>query len=156
MLLHLLGEGILESEVVPPVDQELVLQMLGWVEIFASWLLTVTSPLNTVIAGCNSPVLNFNIWWRMSKLALSIRASALLPLVLPTHLQLQPPAVLLVQEGAHVEHGEGLGVDVGGVGHRRGLSHGSSSFDCGDSPHRNLSKCIITNVFLGFLTLVGR
>ena len=45
LLLHLLGEGILESEVVPPVDQELVLQMLGWVEIFASWLLTVTSPL---------------------------------------------------------------------------------------------------------------
>jgi len=60
-----------------------------------------------------------------------------LALELPADFQLQPPGVLLVQEGAHVEHGERLGVDVRGVGHSGGVSHGSFSFDC-DSAHWNL------------------
>jgi len=125
LLLHLLGEGILESEVVTPVDEKLVLQVLRWVEILARRLLPITPPLNTVIASSYPPVLNFNVGWWVCKFALRIRASALLALELPAHLELQPARVLLVQEGAHVKHGQRLGVDIGGVGHRRGLSHES-------------------------------
>ena len=45
LLLHLLGESVLQGEVVPPVDQQLVLQVLRRVEILARWLLTVAPTL---------------------------------------------------------------------------------------------------------------
>ena len=45
LLLHLLGESVLQRQVVPPVDQQLVLQVLRRVEILARWLLTVASTL---------------------------------------------------------------------------------------------------------------
>ena len=45
LLLHLLGECILECEVVPPVYEQLVLQVLRGMEIFARGLLAVTPAL---------------------------------------------------------------------------------------------------------------
>ena len=45
LLLHLLGESVLQRQVVPPVDQQLVLQVLRRVEILARWLLTVAPTL---------------------------------------------------------------------------------------------------------------
>ena len=45
LLLHLLGESVLQRQVVPPVDQQLVLQVLRGVEILARWLLTVAPTL---------------------------------------------------------------------------------------------------------------
>ena len=83
----------------------------------------VSSYLNTVIAGCYSSVLNLNIGWGMGKLALSVASSALLSLELPTHLKLEPPGVLLVEQRGHVDHGHGLRVDVGGVGHGGHCGH---------------------------------
>ena len=49
LLLHLLGEGVLEGEVVPPVDQQLVLQVLRGVEVLASRLLPVAPALQSSI-----------------------------------------------------------------------------------------------------------
>ena len=49
LLLHLLGEGVLEGEVVPPVDQQLVLQVLRGVEVLASRLLAVAPALQSSI-----------------------------------------------------------------------------------------------------------
>ena len=49
LLLHLLGEGVLEGEVVPPVDQQLVLQVLRRVEVLASRLLPVAPALQSSI-----------------------------------------------------------------------------------------------------------
>ena len=49
LLLHLLGEGVLEGEVVAPVDQQLVLQVLRGVEVLASRLLTVAPALQSSI-----------------------------------------------------------------------------------------------------------
>ena len=45
LLLHLLGESILQGEVVPSVDQQLVFQVLRRVEILARRLLTVAPAL---------------------------------------------------------------------------------------------------------------
>ena len=47
-----------------------------------------TAPyLNTVVAGGHAPVLHLHVGGRVGELALGVRAAALLPLVLPTHLQ---------------------------------------------------------------------
>ena len=45
LLLHLLSESILQREVVPSVDQQLVFQVLRRVEILARRLLTVAPAL---------------------------------------------------------------------------------------------------------------
>ena len=45
LLLHLLGESVLQGEVVPPVDQQLVFQVLRRMEILARRLLTVAPTL---------------------------------------------------------------------------------------------------------------
>ena len=45
LLLHLLGESILQGEVVPPVDQQLVFEVLRWMEILARGLFTVAPTL---------------------------------------------------------------------------------------------------------------
>lgn len=42
---HLLHDGVLEGEMVPAVDQQLVLEMLGRVEVFARGLLTIAATL---------------------------------------------------------------------------------------------------------------
>lgn len=42
---HLLHDGVLECEMVPAVDQQLVLEMLGRVEVFARGLLTIAATL---------------------------------------------------------------------------------------------------------------
>ena len=81
------------------------------------------SYLNTVVASCYSAVLNFHIWRWMRKFALAVWASTLLSLILSTHFQLEPTRVFLIEECAHVEHGDGLRVDVGGVGHDGGSGH---------------------------------
>jgi len=117
LLLHLLSEGVLEGEVVPAIDEQLVLEVLRRVEVLAGRLLPVTPALNTVIAGGHPAVLHLHVGRRVGELALAVRAGALLPLELPAHLQLEPPGVLLVEQRGDVEHGEDLGVDVGGVGH---------------------------------------
>jgi hypothetical protein len=46
LVLHLLGERVLECEMVPAVDEELVLEVLGRVEVLAPRLLTVAPRLN--------------------------------------------------------------------------------------------------------------
>ena len=45
LLLHLLGQRVLQCQVVSPVDEELVLQVLRRVEILAGRLLSVTPTL---------------------------------------------------------------------------------------------------------------
>ena len=81
------------------------------------------SYLNTVVASCYSAILNFHIWRWMRKLALAIGPSTLLSLILSTNFQLKPARIFLIEEGAHVEHGDGLRVDVGGVGHDGSSGH---------------------------------
>lgn len=119
-------------------------------EVFTRRLLSVTSPLNTVIASRYPPILNFNIGRWVCEFTLSIRSGALLSLELSTHLQLQPARVLLVEECAHVEHRQCLRVDIWGVRHNWSFSHGSSCLDS-DSPHRNLYHTCPYNL----LTLVA-
>ena len=45
LLLHLLRQRVLQGEVVPPIDEQLVLEVLGRVEVLARWLLPVTPTL---------------------------------------------------------------------------------------------------------------
>ena len=45
LVVHLLCESILECQVVPPVDEELVLEVLGRVEVLAGGLLAVAPGL---------------------------------------------------------------------------------------------------------------
>jgi len=91
LLLHLLGQRILEREVIPAVDEELVLQMLWRVEILAGRLLPVTPALNTVVARSDPPILDLHIGGRVSKFALGIRARAFLTLELAADFELEPP-----------------------------------------------------------------
>jgi len=72
LLLHLLGQGILQSKMVPSVYQQLVLEVLRRVEILASRLLPVTASLNTVVAGSHPPVLHLHIGGWVGELALRI------------------------------------------------------------------------------------
>ena len=65
--------------------------------------------LNTVIAGGDPPILHLHIERRVGELALGVGTRALLALELAADLQLQPPRVLLVEQRAHVEHGDGGG-----------------------------------------------
>ena len=68
LLLHLLGEGVLEGEVVPPVDQQLVLQVLRGVEVLASRLLAVAPALQSSMREIFSVILvskvlhDINLW----------------------------------------------------------------------------------------------
>ena len=68
LLLHLLGEGVLEGEVVPPVDQQLVLQVLRGVEVLASRLLAVAPALQSSICEIFSVIFvckvlhGINLW----------------------------------------------------------------------------------------------
>jgi len=57
---------------VPPVDQQLVFEVLRWMEIFARGLLAVAPTLNTIVAGGHPAVLHFHVGWWVSKLALAI------------------------------------------------------------------------------------
>lgn len=120
LLLHLLGQSVLQGEVIPSIDEELVLEMLGRVEVFTGWLLSVTPALNTVVAGSDPAVLDLHVSWRVRELALRVAPCALLSLELATHLELEPPRVLLIEQVVDVEHGESVGGQVGGVGHSRG------------------------------------
>ena len=62
LLLHLLGESILQREVVPSVDQQLVFEVLRGVEILARWLLTVAPALQRRFeSDCISSLLELNI-----------------------------------------------------------------------------------------------
>jgi len=149
LLLHLLGEGVLEGEVVPPVDQQLVLQVLRGVEVLASRLLAVAPALNTIVAGGHPPVLHLDVGRRVCELALGIAPCALLPLELAAHLQLQPAGVLLVEQRGHVEHGEHLRVHVGGVGHRRVCGHRDAGL-----PLVDLNP-FFASILLSFLLLVS-
>jgi len=116
LLLHLLGQGILQSKVVASVDQQLILEMLRRMKILAGWFLSVTASLNTVVAGGDPPVLDLDVGRRVGELAVRVGAAALLPLVLAAHLELEPAGVLLVEEGRHVEHRHGLSLRVDAVG----------------------------------------
>jgi len=71
-LLHLLCESILQSEVVPSVDQQLVFEVLRRVEILARRLLSVAPALNTIVAGGDSAVLHLNVGGWVGKLALCV------------------------------------------------------------------------------------
>jgi len=93
------------------------------VEVFTGGLFSVTPALNTIIAGRYPSVLNFYVCRRVGELALRVGPSALLTLKFTTHLQLQPSAVLLVEQIVDVEHGECVGGKVGGVRHRRCGGH---------------------------------
>lgn len=81
---------------------------LSWIAADQGNFSALLSYLNTVIAGCHPTVLDLDVGGRMGELAVGVGPCALLPLVLPAHLELQPARVLLVQEGRHVEHGHSL------------------------------------------------
>lgn len=137
LLLHLLCQRIFQRQVVSPIDKQLVLEVLGGMEILAGWLLSVTPTLNTVVTSCDPSILNLHIWWWVGELALCVTAAAFLALELTANLKLQPPTVLLVEEGAHIEHVHGVqshgllaGGHVGGVGgHGGDCAHGSGYKD---------------------------
>lgn len=78
--------------------------MLWRVEVLAGGLLPITSTLNRVIAGGDASVLDLDVWWRMGKLALGVWPSALVPLELAAHLQLEPPRVFHVEKIIEVHH----------------------------------------------------
>jgi len=89
---------------IPSIDQQLILQMLWWVEIFAWGFFSVTSTLDTVVAGCDSPVLHFNVSWGVCELAFGVWSGTLIPLELPANLKLEPAGVLPVQQVIHIHH----------------------------------------------------
>lgn len=102
--LNLSHDGILESQVVPSVDEQLVLEMLRRVKVLAGRLLTVTSTLDRVVASGDASVLDLDVGRRVSELALRVRPRALVPLELAAHLQLEPARILDVEEVVDVHH----------------------------------------------------
>lgn len=74
-------------------------------EIFARRFLSVTPALYAVIAGGDAAVLNLHIGCRVRKLAISVGSGALVSLVFPAHLQLQPSGIFAVQQIVHVYYG---------------------------------------------------
>lgn len=89
---------------VSSIDEQLVLEVLRRVEIFARRLFTIAPALDAVVAGGHSAVLDFHVSRWMSKLAFRVRSRALVPLELTAHLQLEPPGVLAVEKVVHVDH----------------------------------------------------
>lgn len=75
---------------ISPIDQQLVLEMLRGVKVFAWWFFTITPALNAVVAGGDSSVLHLDVSRRMRELAFGVRASTLVPLELAAHFELQP------------------------------------------------------------------
>lgn len=111
---HLLHERILQRQMIPSVDEELILQMLRRMEILARRLFPVTPTLDAVVAGGDTSVLHLDVGWWMCELALCIRSGAFVPLELPADLQLQPTGILPVQQIVHVNHGHFSVAVVGG------------------------------------------
>lgn len=73
---------------IPAVDQQLILQVLWRMEVFAGWLLAVTPSLDTVVAGGDSSILHLDGSRGMRKFAFSIWSRALIPLELPAYFEL--------------------------------------------------------------------
>lgn len=61
--------------------------------------------LDAVVAGCDATILNFHVGSWVGKLAVGVRSAALVPLIFPAHLQLQPSGIFAVQQIVHVDHG---------------------------------------------------
>lgn len=76
------------------------------------------SYLNTVVARGDFSILHLDVVRRVRELALAVRPAALVPLELSTHLQLQPPRVLLVQQRADVEQRALAAGSAGGTARR--------------------------------------
>jgi len=85
---YLRHEGVLEGQVVPSVDQQLVLQVLGGVEVLAGRLLAVAPSLYTVVAGGDTAVIDLHVGGRMSEFALVVASGALVALKLAANFQL--------------------------------------------------------------------
>lgn len=78
-------------------------------KVFAWRLIPITPALNTVVAGGDSPVLDFHVVLGVRELALRIGPGAFVALELAADFELKPPGVLLVEEVAHVEQGDRVG-----------------------------------------------
>lgn len=63
--------------------------------------------LNAVVAGGDSAVLHFDVGRGMGEFALGVWPGALVPLKLPTDLELEPARVLPIQQVIHVHHSHG-------------------------------------------------
>jgi len=83
--------------VISSIDQELILQVLWRMKVLARRLISVTSPLNTVVTGGDLSTLNLYGRTGVSKLAFEVRSGALVALELPADLELKPPRVLLMR-----------------------------------------------------------
>jgi len=70
---NLVGEGVLQGQMVTPIDQQLVLEVLRRMEVFAGRLLAVATSLNTIVAGRDPAVLHLDIGGRVRELALPVR-----------------------------------------------------------------------------------
>lgn len=68
--------------------------------------------LNAVVAGGDAAVLNFHIGSRVRKFAIRVGSGALVPLVFPAHLQLQPSGIFSVQQIVHVYYGHVFAVFI--------------------------------------------
>jgi len=68
--------------------------MLWRMEVFAGWLVSVASPLNTVVARGDFSTLHFDGRPWMSKLAFEVWPGAFVALELPADFKLKPPGVL--------------------------------------------------------------
>lgn len=82
---------------VASVDEQLILEMLRRVKVFAWRLVTITPALDTVVACGDTTVLHLYVGWRVCELAFRIGTRALVALKLSTHFQLQPSRVLAVE-----------------------------------------------------------
>jgi hypothetical protein len=91
-------EQVLESEGVPSVDEELVLDVLGRVEVLAFRVLPRAATLDAIVASSDPPVLNLHVSLGMCEFALLFRPGALATLELPADLHLQPSRVLNVHQ----------------------------------------------------------
>lgn len=60
-------------------------------EVFAGWLIPITSALNTVVASGDPSILHLDVERRMSELALRVGPGALVALKLSANLELEPP-----------------------------------------------------------------
>lgn len=129
--MYLRHEGVFEGQVISSVDQQLILEVLRWVEIFAGRLLSITSTLNRIVASSDPPILDFYVDGRVGKFALGVWTRTFVPLELAAHFQLEPSRVFDVEYVVEVEHLHVLHARIdhgvvggGGGGGGRGIQNG--------------------------------
>jgi hypothetical protein len=111
-LIELRADKVLERQIIPSIDEELIFQMLWRVQILALRIVSRTPSLYRIVTGRNTTVLHVDMRRWMSEFAFVFGAGALTALKLSTDFELEPSRILNIHE--MIDHGHGAGCCGGG------------------------------------------